>query len=215
MQVISVRVPREISPAALEAHLRGTLPADLGVERARAVDRSFHAQWSATQKEYRYRLDLSAKPENPISSASVWAPSQEPRLNGAPLDPRGLVEALALYEGEHDFGAFHESSSPRRLRQIFRASAKPRGEIWEVTLRGSAFGRHMARYMVGAAVLAAGGVVSCEAIRDAVSSGKPIPGLRAPPSGLVLWEVAYPPEMDPFPEADRRSTSSIPAGLPF
>ena len=42
-----------------------------------------------------------------------------------------------------------------------------------------------------------------------------IPGLKAPGKGLVLWEVLYPAQVDPFSAAERASAAGLPADPPF
>jgi tRNA U38,U39,U40 pseudouridine synthase TruA len=56
MQVLSARLERERSPAELVPLLNAKLPDDLRMHLVREVPARFHAAWSASSKEYRYRL---------------------------------------------------------------------------------------------------------------------------------------------------------------
>lgn len=209
MQVLSVRAQAGVEPSALEEIGHGQ---DLGVVRAVVAPAGFHAQFSAVGKEYRYRL--ARGPVEPAWSPYCWDVSAEPRLEGARIDV-GLLEAcLASYVGERDFIAFHEKSSPRRTRALHAAVLREEHGRLDLRLRGASFGRYMARYLVGSAVLVAAGRLDRAALRDAVEGGLEIPGLKAPGHGLVLWEVDYPAPLDPFAK-DRRVPELAPRGPPF
>src|SRR5678815_5283071 len=87
-QPVSLRVPRPLAPEAL---------ADLGGEEwgvAAAVDApdGFHAQWSSTWKEYRYRLATGPVPA--AWRGLVWETVTHPRLEGRMVD-------LARVPGAH------------------------------------------------------------------------------------------------------------------
>jgi tRNA pseudouridine38-40 synthase len=71
------------------------------------------------------------------------------------------------------------------------------------------------RYLVGSALLTAAGVLSEELFRSALDSGTSIPGLKAPAHGLLLWEVLYPPAVDPFPAGERARAPGLPLAPPF
>jgi tRNA U38,U39,U40 pseudouridine synthase TruA len=72
------------------------------------------------------------------------------------------------------------------------------GDLVEVRLRGDAFGRYGVRLLVGGAVLVATGRLDRSAWEAALAGDRRFQGLRAPAAGLTLWEVGYPPALDPF-----------------
>lgn len=211
MQVISLRMPADQDPSGLPARLSAVLPPDLGVAAATWAPRGFHAQWSASGKEYRYRLAPGGL--SPAWVDSAWDLSEHPGLPPRALDPRRLAQALEWMVGTRDFFAFHESSSPRKPRALREASLVQLagGAVLEVRLRGEGFGRYMVRYLVGAAVAYACGVLEEGTLRAALDHATPFAGLKAPGKGLVLWAVEYPPQLAPF---DSRGIS-LPAGPPF
>lgn len=223
MQVISVRVPADEDLATLPSRLESVLPQDLGVVLAAWAPKGFHAQWSATGKEYRYRMAPGALPSG--WEPSAWRLEEEPRLQGQAPDPARLEEALGWMIGTRDFFAFHESSSPRKPRALHEASLRmhEQGAIWEVRLRGEGFGRYMVRYLVGAAVAYACGALEADILRAALEHATPFAGLKAPGPGLILWEVSYPGALEPFGIASGgttlaardRAQSAIPIGPPF
>lgn len=214
MQVVSVRIPQSFTPESLVAELRPRLPQGLGVCMAKEPNGRFHAQWSATGKEYRYRFSVGAPP--PGWDGGCWDVTTHERLSGKPVDVDVVAELLRHAEGTHDFIAFHGKSSVRKPRTIDTAQLRARGSnLYEVTLEGSGFARHQVRYLVGSAVLAASGELPKDRYRDAIENGTEIPGLRAPAEGLVLWEVRYPPDVDPFTPEERADAPNLPMVPPF
>jgi tRNA pseudouridine38-40 synthase len=215
MQVVSLRVERDDSPEALAARLPAYLPPDLGLCVARRPHPSFHAQWSAAGKTYRYRVQLCG------AVAEAWRSyvlnvAEEPALARHPIAPERLAELLGMAVGQRDFVAFHENSSPRRPRTLESATLRALGGgLFEAQLRGDAFARYQVRYLVGSALLTAAGRLSEAQWRAALETGERIRGLKAAAAGLVLWEVRYPPELDPFTAAERDAPPGLPAGPPF
>ena len=218
MQVISLRLPsgRDVEDfgEAFGAELARRFPAALGLVRVVKADPSFHAQWSATTKEYRYRFCTAGAPA--AWRAFAWDVFNDERLEG--FVPRlGEVNAL-LQEacGTRDFIAFHESSSPQRPRTLYSATF---GELapglFEARLIGSGFARYQVRFLLGTALRVSSGRLSLEQWRAALEHGMPLKGLRAPALGLVLWEVRYGDGVDPFPRPLRDAAPGLPPEPPF
>lgn len=215
MQVVSVRLPPCYTSEMLSERLPPQLPPGLGLCVARRPDKGFHSQWSAAGKEYRYRIQLGGTP-SAAWRPFVMEPSTEPRLQGLPLRPERVAELLGAAVGCRDFHAFHEHSSLRKPRTLESATLHALGAgLFEARLRGDGFGRYQVRYLVGSALLTASGALSEEIFRSALDSGTTIPGLKAPAQGLVLWEVRYPPALDPFPPEERALAPGLPLEPPF
>lgn len=215
MQVVSLRLEAGDSPEALATRLPARLPPGLGLCAARKPHPSFHSQWSAAGKTYRYRVQLGG------TVAPEWRPyvmsaAEEPRLAPHTITPERLSEVLGMAVGQRDFTAFHESSSPRKPRTLESVTLHELGgALFEVVLRGDAFARYQVRYLVGSALLTAAGGLPEERWRAALEVGERIPGLKAAAAGLVLWEVRYPAKLDPFTPAERAAPPGLPKGPPF
>jgi tRNA pseudouridine38-40 synthase len=199
MQVLSMRVPDSVPTDAIAARLNACLPPEVGIAIARDAPPKFHAQWQSAGKEYRYRLLLK--------DDEAWAPYAW-RVDVNPESAHALLQRAV---GTHDFYAFHDKSSrqmPRTLRSIELAQVHP--HVVELRLLGAGFARYMVRYLVGSAVGVARGEVAESDFLTALVEPKSFAGVKAPPQGLVLWEVRYPPAMDPFTATDRERVVRAP-----
>jgi len=211
-QVASLRVPPDTDLVALAAALRGP---DWGCAAAAGAPRGFHAQWSPSIKEYRYRLCLGAPPAR--WSGSAWDLTTEPRVAGRRLDPELLARALGAACGRRDFGAFHAASSVRRSRTLESATVRGTHDgLLEARLSGDGFGRYQVRALLGGAALVASGSVPWHTWQEALGRAVQFEGLLAPPHGLILWSIAFAgaplfapgagalcPRLPPFLDADR------------
>lgn len=215
MQVVSLRLNEEDAPEAVAERLSATLPSSLGVCVARRAPTGFHAQWSASGKAYRYRLRLGGAGEETWRAHSLDV-SAEPLLQGRAVAPERLADVLRSAEGTRDFIAFHEKSSPRKPRTLASATLHDvGGGLYEARLEGSGFARYQVRYLVGGALKVAAGLLPEEAWRAALEAGATVAGYKAPAQGLVLWEVRYPPELDPFTAGERLHPPGLPESPPF
>lgn len=203
MQVLSMRRVEGLSPEAVAPLINRHLPPGVGIALSRLAPPKFNAAWHSATKEYRYRISL--RPQERWARAS-WT---------ADVDPARLAQLLALVVGRRDFFAFHNPKSPRRERTISRAMVSEREGLVTARLTGDGFGRYMVRQLVGGAVAVARGEASEASFRAALDHAAPFPRCKAPPEGLVLWEVFYPPEDDPFSAEERRLTPGLPGEPPF
>jgi tRNA pseudouridine38-40 synthase len=204
MQVLSMRVVEGVPATEVAARLNAHLPAGVGIACSRPAVTGFNAQWSSAGKEYRYRLALDPLPD--------W----EPYAWRVEVDRSKLAVQVAKLVGARDFGALHDKGSSRIVRTITRAAlVDVEPGLVEVQLEGDGFARYMVRYLVGSAVAVAQGTLE-EAVFDAaLLETRVFPKRRAPPQGLVLWSVSYPPEEDPFSADDRRKGPGVPTAPPF
>lgn len=203
MQVLSLRVVEGVPTEEVAARISAQLPKDVGVALAKAAPARFNAAWSASGKAYRYRVALA---DDAAWGANAW------RVD---VRPERVAELLERAVGTRDFFAFHDKSStqkPRTLRRVELVEANGR---LDVRLVGDGFGRYMVRFLVGAAIGVARGEVPEEAYLRALETPVPFDAPRAPPQGLVLWEVFYPREADPFTAEERRLAPGVPGEPPF
>jgi tRNA pseudouridine38-40 synthase len=191
-QVAHADLPAESWATHAGAALRRlsrALPPDLRVRAVAPAPAGFDARFSALWRRYAYRIcDDPAQADPMRRRDTLWNPR--------PLDLAVMNEAAALLLGEHDFAAFcrkrEGATTVRALRRL----------DWERDASGVAVGcvvadafcHNMVRALVGALLPVGEGTrpapwpaaVLAAAVRD--------PSVRvAPPHGLSLEEVSYPP----------------------
>jgi len=132
--------------------------------------------------------------------ADGWSPRRAARsrtyvyaaaIDEIDADAGRAQAAFALFEGEHDFGAFARMEAgrdPRRRVDVARLSA--RGPMWQFTVRGDSFLWNQVRRMVAAALAVARGEAELEDVRRGLA-GERVELGTAPAEGLVLQDVEY------------------------
>lgn len=230
-QVVTFRTPAALDAATLPRRLAPLLPPGLLVVEAAQAPWSFHARFSAREKEYRYRVTTGPAPTT-TEERFTWTlpdPRGFPDLEGEvrTLDEAAMREALAACEGWHDFRQLaHPRSTGKTRRLLLQADlfVRPReagGCRYEFVFRSPGFLRHQVRNLVGVAVTAGLGRLPAGALEGLLSGkGDRWRGARAPGRGLTLWAVRYPPDEDPFaPEGsggiDPLAAAEAAGGDPF
>jgi tRNA pseudouridine38-40 synthase len=204
MQVLGLRVAKGLAPGEILARLNPLLAPHVGLCLVAGAPPKFNPAWRASGKEYRYRIALAPVPG---WSSCAWHQN---------VDASRLADAIGRCAGTRDFSAFHHPSSTVRLRTVSAASLHELASgLVEVRLRGDAFARYQVRTLVGTAVAVARGEVPEAAYLAALEEGLPLKRVRAPAEGLVLWEVFFPPPLDPFSAQERREAPLLPAVPPF
>jgi tRNA pseudouridine38-40 synthase len=175
--------------ATLVRRLAGLLPPDLRVYAAAAVPAGFDARFSALARRYEYQVTDAPHGADPLRARYTLA---WPR----PLDLPSLVAASAGLVGEHDFAAYcRRKEHATTVRAIGELSWRRGADgVLVAAVRADAFCQSMVRSLVGA-LLAVGdgrrpvpwpaGLLSRTVRADEV--------VVAPPHGLTLVRVDYPP----------------------
>jgi tRNA pseudouridine38-40 synthase len=191
-QVASALVPSKWTAAALQRALNAILPDDIWVASAHEVPLEFHARYSAIGRSYSYRVGTRPEAWSPFQRGWCW-PLRET------LELTELNALAGVFVGKHSFRAFAKTGQPERGEvcevRLSRWGAWTYGVAYEVT--ANRFLHHMVRYMVGTMVEAA------RRRRPASDLGALLrnePGIEtsapAPPQGLFLSGVQYPPELN-------------------
>ncbi|CAE7281262.1 truA2 [Symbiodinium natans] len=199
----------DLDADTLRRRVNRRLPEDVQLLEAYPVNRSFHARRSALHKRYRYDLLLRPRP-SPFEARFVWAVGDLPaatiaeaaqRLNGQALDCSLLTVnwRASCRAGTDDFDEAYYGPLTKRL--LIDTCWDAASEKLSVRLECKAFLYRMARVAVSALVAGARGVIDPADLSDASSptfakAMRRVKGRMelAPPSGLFLEEVAYPPE---------------------
>ena len=163
-------------------------PPDVAVLSAELAPGDFHASRWAVGKTYRYRIHVG--PAKPVMRARrVY---HYPRR----LDAAAMAMAAERLVGTRDFRGFADSADPRgdTVRTIHRCEVSAWGDELHVQVSGNAFLYKMVRNIVGTLIEVGRGRWPAEVV-DRVLAGRDrrLAGPTAPPGGLCLMHVRYPP----------------------
>lgn len=176
----------------LARRLAGVLPADVRVFRVRLAPRTFNARFSALSRRYVYRVSDAPYGIDPLRRHDVlW--SQQP------LDVHRMNQAAVALLGEHDFAAYcRRREGASTVRTLLALSwERDVGGIAAATVEADAFCHNMVRAMVGALLAVGRGQHDVEWPAEVLRRGVRHSAVQvAPPHGLTLEQVSYPPETE-------------------
>jgi tRNA pseudouridine38-40 synthase len=187
-QVASFSVRRA---PALDELLGLRLPPGAAVAGAARASGSFHARASALAKRYRY--------------VYIWGGTPGLREFHLGKTEPDWDRARAALEGLRELTHLAGLSSPSRDR-----SPAPPLDGWslvsgggraELIVRARRFRKHQVRNLAGHLAAVALGLAAPQSLPRLASGMRPWRGATAPPHGLTLLEVVYPPHLDPFATA--------------
>jgi tRNA pseudouridine38-40 synthase len=165
------------------------LPPDVSVAWVREAPGHFHARYSAQARSYRYCIFNRDSRSALAAGRATW--------ERRPLDAARMHAAAQALLGEHDFSAFRaiECQARSPVRRVEKLDVTRRGEWLEIRITANAFLHHMVRNIAGLLMTIGSGespperVAAVLATRDRRQNAA-----TAPPDGLYLAAVRYPPE---------------------
>ncbi len=184
-QVVSFPADAQADPERLQRVVNRVLAPEVVVLHARRVPDGFDARFSATAREYRYRIETGALPD-PFTARYVW--HRPGKLAIAPM--RASARSL---EGEHDFASFcRRPEAGGTVRNLRGLSVSRSGGRIEITARADSFLHQMVRSLVGSLVAVGRGKLDADAIPAVLlAHDRSAAGPLAPARGLTLERVVY------------------------
>ena len=183
-QVVSFAA--DADPGKVLGAVNTSLAPEVVVLQASPAPEGFDARFSATAREYRYRIDVGRVPD-PFTARYVWHKPVD-------LSLAAMREAAGSLAGNHDFASFGRlpKDGGGTVRNLQRLTVTRVGDRIEIAARANAFIHQMVRSLVGTLVdcgegrIAAGDIADVIAAKDRARAGR-----LAPPQGLILERVVY------------------------
>lgn len=188
-QVAAVDTTSTLATDEVLRALNHLLPEDVAVRAVADVEAGFDPRRHAVARTYRYTVRHGV-PRSPLQSRREWH-------RGGVLDVEAMARAVALMpRGLRDWSAFAGKvpdgyTTVRTLRrcEVQRAGA----HRVVVTMEADGFLPHQVRLTVGALARVGAGGLLPEEFAVLVDGAPGAAGPKAPPQGLVLCAVEYPP----------------------
>jgi tRNA pseudouridine38-40 synthase len=177
----------------LRRALNALLPRDVWVERTHAMCAGFHARRDASARRYRYVIGTDEASYSPFRRAHEWPLAR-------PLDLAALSDAATAVLGEHDFSglAAAGAATPHYRCRVALAEWAPRTDGMGVTftIEADRFLHRMVRFLVGVMVdIGLHRRPLADLTRLLAASENKEASPPAPPEGLYLVTVRYPPHL--------------------
>ncbi len=167
------------------------LPADISISWARVVPEAFHARFCALGRRYRYLILNRQFRSAQWRNRAVWVHH--------PLDECRMHRAAQALVGRHDFSSYRAMGCQAKhpIRTVYSLDVERRGEFISIEIHANAFLHHMVRNIAGV-LIAIGKGEQAETWAEEVLAlhDRTLGGVTAPPQGLYLTKVDYPPEFE-------------------
>jgi tRNA pseudouridine38-40 synthase len=185
-QVASFRTRSRRATGAVRDAVNGRLGPEIVARAVAEAPEGFDARFSASAREYRYRIDVG-EVADPFSARFVW------HRPGAP-DLHAMRVAAGHLVGEHDFTSFcrHPGPGKTTVRDLARVSVARSGGRVELGFRANAFLHQMVRALTGTLVAVGEGSIDPDAIPGILAArDRSVARQIAPAHGLTLERVVY------------------------
>ncbi len=193
-QVVSFDIPEGADLYKLARSLNSLCAPHVAIYELSHAEDDFDARFSATGRQYRYRL-LNREEPDPFLARTAWHVREE-------LNFSAMAAAAEYLVGEHDFSSF--CRRPRRTDGATVSLVRTVEEVgwWlsgnqlpgvlDFKISAVAFCHQMVRSIVGTLVKVGSGHRSPSEVHDIlISRDRQMGDKPAPPHGLVLWSVRY------------------------
>lgn len=160
------------------------LPNDIYIVDSFIVDEEFHSRYSATKKEYHYKLSMNEY--SPFDTHYIYQ-------YGKILDIELMKDAAKIFIGEHDFASYCTYDQyGNTIRTIYTINIIEENGIVTFQLLGNGFRRYMVRHIVGGLIQVGAKRITKERLQELLDSkGEKKCLFKAKPQGLYLYEVYY------------------------
>ena len=184
-QVASFVAGDDVDLERVQRSINGMLAPEIVAWDVRRAAEGFDARFSATAREYRYRIDAGPWPD-PFEARFVWhRPGR--------LAVVRMREAARSLLGERDFASFcRRPPSGGTVRRLERLSIASAGDRVQISTRANAFLHQMVRALVGTLVAVGDGRLDAAEVAEILAArDRGRTPQMAPAHGLTLERVFY------------------------
>lgn len=180
-------VQSDLPVRAIHHRANHALPDDVVIRRVADAPAEFNARRHARLRHYRYRIVHG--PVRPAVDRYTWT-----HIRGR-LDLSRIEQAVAVFEGEHEFAAFRSSAcrAKRTRLTMVHSSLTLAGNQLIFDFACRSFLHNMIRILVGTALDVGRGRLSLAAVERLLEGkgDRSQAGRTAPPQGLFLVGIEY------------------------
>ncbi|KAA3616487.1 MAG: tRNA pseudouridine(38-40) synthase TruA [Calditrichaeota bacterium] len=182
--VANFKVDQVVDLQRLKKALNGISDRDVIIHDVAIVDDDFHSRWTATAREYLYRI---SKVRTAINRKYTYFVDDD-------LNVDAMNAATKCLLGSHNFRAF-SLAIPKEKHYLCRmeiAQWREEGTEIQFRVRANRFLHGMVRILVGSSIQVGKGMISVKKFEKILQSQKGQgAGFKAPAKGLCLEKVYY------------------------
>ena len=180
----------DLTDRKLQFEINDRLPHDINILRVQTVAPSFHARHNAVSRHYLYRISTR---RTALAKPFVWWIKDR-------LDTAKMQDCCKLIIGRRDFASFCEASDVQEstVVAVDSCALSVSGSSINFRIEASHFLWKMVRRIVGALAEVGRGKVTVKDFERLFEIHNPraVAALTAPPSGLFLEKIVYPPVVE-------------------
>lgn len=165
------------------------LPGDVSVRWANPVAEPFHARYSAVYRYYRYVILNRRQRPALLRLRAAWERS--------PLQVAAMRAAAEYLLGEQDFSSFRAAGCQAKsaVRNVVGLEVHRRGDLVFIDIAANGFLQHMVRNVAGVLIEVGKGKREPAWAKELLEArDRTRAAATAPPQGLYLSRIDYPPE---------------------
>ena len=185
-QVANFKIDSNVPLLNIKKGLNSYLPRDIAILSVDRVSPTFHAQFDAKKKLYRYTI-INRKVRSPLRKRHSAFVSYD-------MDIESMKRAAKYFIGKKDFRSFQASDKKEKtaVRHITRLDIFHRSKVIEIYIQADGFLYNMVRNIVGTLIDVGRGRIKPESINEILAKKhRSLAGQTAPAKGLCLVKVIY------------------------